>query len=54
MNTHDPDRCESVTELINNGVPVVVQCQESVYHLGRHSFHEDHYTVRWVDASHNW
>ena len=49
MNTHDPDRCPAATEVIRVNERVVVQCQESLHHSGRHSFREDHYTVQWTD-----
>jgi hypothetical protein len=50
MNTHDPDRCPAATEVIRVEERVVVQCQDTLYHSGQHTFHEDHYTVLWTDA----
>jgi hypothetical protein len=47
MNTHDPDRCLAATTLLFNGVAVVLQCQRSVHHDGKHAYSEDHYTVHW-------
>jgi hypothetical protein len=47
MNTHDPDRCLAATTLLFDGVAVVLQCQRSIHHDGKHSYSEDHYTVHW-------
>jgi hypothetical protein len=47
MNTHDPDRCLASTTLVLHGAAVVLQCQSSIHHDGKHAYGEDHYTVRW-------
>jgi hypothetical protein len=49
MNTRDPDRCVSAITLEFDGLPLVVQCQSTVHHEGKHDYHQDHYIVRWSD-----
>lgn len=51
MNTTDPDRCPAGHDLIRQGKPAVVQCQDSINHDGKHRFEEDHYRIRWLDAT---
>jgi len=49
MKTNDPDRCPAGHDLHRHGAQVVVQCQGSINHDGKHFFEEDHYSVRWHD-----
>ena len=49
MNTNDPDRCPAGHDLDHDGHRLVVQCQRSINHEGKHCFEEDHYLIRWLD-----
>ena len=49
MNTNDPDRCPAGHDLDRDGTRLVVQCQRSINHEGKHCFEEDHYLIRWLD-----
>jgi PleD family two-component response regulator len=49
MHTNDPDRCPAGHDLDHDGHRLVVQCQRSINHEGKHCFEEDHYLIRWLD-----
>jgi len=47
MKTNDPDRCPAGHDIHRHECRVVVQCQRSINHDGRHCFEEDHYLIQW-------